>query len=845
MRRQLYTGGGIASLQRQGYGLGDIVGDVLGKAGKVVKQVVKSPIGKAALLGLGGYYLGGGQIPGLMKGSSRFGFLPYLKHGSSAGSGFGFSNILPNIKNLGTMGQVALGTGAALAFAGIPDPTGTKGFEMAKRKGTVEEYLRRHYKAYYKNNWEKAWNQDEEDEFVNKYSEYNQGGRVGLQAGGQPVVDERMKNTLEENVRMNNLQKELNERVKHGSRTQGLEIGQLTDMYGKKSRDYPVYSGIEGTTQPTEAQSYGAAMNMGLRPEQVKAVAYFNTLRNKYGDQGMMAPQIAPPMFHQGQSVAMPMSGGLSSFTGVAPGTSPLAPENFFKTPAEMFAQYQEGLRRSMMLNPNSDIYYDPDKTYDYGEGVSPKGIYTFREPEPRRGMMIAGKEYFSEQEAIDDMGIERYNQLMSKGGRVGLYGGSGPVLPETEPEINIQDLIQEEGIQVGPQVKKLDAGAPSIKRTGNMETEDSQLVERYNEHKQEGGTMSFDEFEKYESMTAYYPGDIFSRAEISALFRDKSLTTNMDRKQLHKILMNPGMFPEAEEMLIKLLRSGNATGGRVGLRRGTPNGGISTLDVEEEFISPEYLQQEEGVPIGPMAGIGGVMKLFETPYGFDRDRFESMMLEWNASDKSLGLHDFALQFLDMVKKDTPKSPVQMAAHGGRIGAFGGGVMGGRVGLKVLRDLYDNDEEEAAQGGRIGYAGGTNDFDEDLDSARDLADGYMREGMSESDAWERAIKEVYKINLKKGGRVGAFGGGVMGIGTPGMRLPGIPQMAPDGLEYNMKAGGFQNLGAKEGKDDVNAKLAKNEFVMTADAVRGAGGGNIEVGAQRMYDTMKQLEGKVV
>jgi hypothetical protein len=97
----------------------------------------------------------------------------------------------------------------------------------------------------------------------------------------------------------------------------------------------------------------------------------------------------------------------------------------------------------------------------------------------------------------------------------------------------------------------------------------------------------------------------------------------------------------------------------------------------------------------------------------------------------------------------------------------------------------------------------------------------------------------------QGGRIGALGGGVMGIGTPGMRLPGIPQMAPDGLEYNMKAGGFQNLGAQEGKDDVNAKLAKNEFVMTADAVRGAGGGNIEVGAQRMYDTMKQLEGKVV
>ena len=69
-------------------------------------------------------------------------------------------------------------------------------------------------------------------------------------------------------------------------------------------------------------------------------------------------------------------------------------------------------------------------------------------------------------------------------------------------------------------------------------------------------------------------------------------------------------------------------------------------------------------------------------------------------------------------------------------------------------------------------------------------------------------------------------------------------MAPDGLEYDMRTGGFQPLGAREGKDDVNAKLAKNEFVMTADAVRGAGGGDINKGAQRMYDTMKKLEGKI-
>ena len=50
---------------------------------------------------------------------------------------------------------------------------------------------------------------------------------------------------------------------------------------------------------------------------------------------------------------------------------------------------------------------------------------------------------------------------------------------------------------------------------------------------------------------------------------------------------------------------------------------------------------------------------------------------------------------------------------------------------------------------------------------------------------------------------------------------------------------------EEGEDDVKANLAKNEFVFTADAVRGAGNGDIELGAQKMYDTMKNLERRVV
>ena len=51
------------------------------------------------------------------------------------------------------------------------------------------------------------------------------------------------------------------------------------------------------------------------------------------------------------------------------------------------------------------------------------------------------------------------------------------------------------------------------------------------------------------------------------------------------------------------------------------------------------------------------------------------------------------------------------------------------------------------------------------------------------------------------------------------------------------------LGGRESADDVPARLSKNEFVMTADAVRAAGGGSINRGAQRMYNTMKNLEAK--
>ena len=77
------------------------------------------------------------------------------------------------------------------------------------------------------------------------------------------------------------------------------------------------------------------------------------------------------------------------------------------------------------------------------------------------------------------------------------------------------------------------------------------------------------------------------------------------------------------------------------------------------------------------------------------------------------------------------------------------------------------------------------------------------------------------------------------------KMDGIMQAADGGImEKDMRGGGFIPEGSKERADDVPARLSKNEFVMTADAVRAAGGGSVNKGAKRMYDMMYSLEGKI-
>ena len=112
------------------------------------------------------------------------------------------------------------------------------------------------------------------------------------------------------------------------------------------------------------------------------------------------------------------------------------------------------------------------------------------------------------------------------------------------------------------------------------------------------------------------------------------------------------------------------------------------------------------------------------------------------------------------------------------------------------------------------------------DDARRTA---IRAAMIAGNHSEDVITETLSLlGLKDGGVVKMKDGGIMDLG---------------GEEMDLRGGGFVPIGKKERADDVPARLSKNEFVMTADAVRAAGGGDINEGARRMYETMNRLEAR--
>ena len=200
------------------------------------------------------------------------------------------------------------------------------------------------------------------------------------------------------------------------------------------------------------------------------------------------------------------------------------------------------------------------------------------------------------------------------------------------------------------------------------------------------------------------------------------------------------------------------------------------------------------------------------------KDEFERQIAEEaaNRAEVQANLGGFQVENIpgeeeiaQFTEVDIPEmSTTPWAAEGGRIGYFNGGIQG----------LMPR---------RIGYnsgSGGETEYEKWLIANYDLLVSDL--------SWEDHIKysKAFRNQKAQGGRIGAQEGGIM----PLLNLGGMEK------DYRQD-GGFVPIGRKEKADDVPARLSKNEFVFTADAVRAAGGGDIDDGAQRMYNVMKNLE----
>jgi hypothetical protein len=178
--------------------------------------------------------------------------------------------------------------------------------------------------------------------------------------------------------------------------------------------------------------------------------------------------------------------------------------------------------------------------------------------------------------------------------------------------------------------------------------------------------------------------------------------------------------------------------------------------------------------------------------------------------------------------------------YGQTDGIFGG--MGG--GRKQTGGGITNILGKVIQGGLSAYAGKKSYDDQKRinEAQKREYDNYMKrreekmrqyttgEGLQSLDVRNRVREKADVV-----ARPGVMGGGMMDLD-----VRTNPQGVKE-IDYRKKGGFVPPIGIKEKADDIPAMLSNNEFVFTADAVRGAGKGSVNEGAKKMYALMKKLE----
>lgn len=248
---------------------------------------------------------------------------------------------------------------------------------------------------------------------------------------------------------------------------------------------------------------------------------------------------------------------------------------------------------------------------------------------------------------------------------------------------------------------------------------------------------------------------------------------------------------------------------------------------------------------IAAAIGIPSLLGYFATPDEEDEETLEQAIARTYGTDRGIdipGIRRAALGYSDPNELyfKLPQAFRLGAAEGGRIGYANGGYS------QDIIDEYKANVKEGYKGSLRKYIlefygpeylkpmaeGGSIDDEYFARKDKEL-ERLIEEGMSLEEALQKVFpgtKSSVEFTREELGLKplpeGKAEGGIMDLG---------------GKEMDLRGGGFVPIGAKEKADDVPARLSKNEFVFTADAVRGAGGGSVEKGAQKMYNTMKQLE----
>jgi hypothetical protein len=227
--------------------------------------------------------------------------------------------------------------------------------------------------------------------------------------------------------------------------------------------------------------------------------------------------------------------------------------------------------------------------------------------------------------------------------------------------------------------------------------------------------------------------------------------------------------------------------------------------------------------------------------------------------------------------KKVAKSPFGKAALGAALFKFGGGFGGGSgkglssllsEGGRFLLGTKGVDEDGGTLGflGKLGLTEGFGGFKptlkgglalglgvpfaldllgvgKDKEEKFDINEYYRTQGFG-GQAGVDAIRLAgidglaNRFKVADGGRIGYQEGG----DAEPVAKKTMPLLDMDGMEKDYREdGGFVPIGRMERADDVPARLSKNEFVFTADAVRNAGEGDIDKGAEVMYNMMKNLE----